>query len=74
MPSGMYPRKPKPPNPFKLAVGRTIASIEGKMYHESITVHLDNGDDLIFEGYDESEMFNQHWSAVAVRYKVKEKT
>jgi hypothetical protein len=69
MPSGVYPRKPKPPDPFKLAKGHTIKKMEyADAYRISLLITLDNGDVLEFEGYEDSMMFNDRWSAVSVRY------
>lgn len=73
MPSGVYPRKPKPPDPFKLAKGRTIKKMSySTPYRESLVLYLDNGDQITFWGYTEREMFNQSWGAVGVTYEKKE--
>lgn len=70
MPSGVYPRKPKPPDPFKLAKGRTIKKMELSAYRESLVIALDNGDTLIVRPHSEM-CHNDRWSAIGVSYKVK---
>jgi hypothetical protein len=71
-PSGVYPRKPKPPDPFKLAKGKTIKKMEGGVYRTSIVLTLDNDDRLVFSGFTESAMFSERWAAVSAKYYTKE--
>lgn len=66
MPSGVYPRKPKPKNPLIWAKGKTIVSMEAGDWDSKIVIKLDDGSNLVFFPKMEQDM-GQQFAGVHVR-------